>query len=58
MSYVKKIEYDQHPIIIERYFEGETLLSISKTYNVDPTAIDYILKKYEKYKQLCDMYNS
>lgn len=47
MSDVKKIGYDQHPLIIERYLEGETLRSISETYDVHPTAINYILKKYE-----------
>lgn len=46
MSDVKKIEYDKHPIIIERYINGETLKSIAETYKVHLSAIDYILRKH------------
>ena len=47
MSDVKKIEYSEHPSIIERYKNGETLNSIAQTYSVDLTAIDYILRKHK-----------
>lgn len=47
MSDVKKIEYDEHSVIIGRYNSGESLAKIAKIYNVHPTAIDYILKKHE-----------